>query len=301
MKSNRSVVIIGAGAAGLAAANNAVTHGICPIVLEKYEKPGGIARTETYKGFHFDMGGHRFFTKIEIINRLWYEMLRDNFIKVDRMSRIYYQNRFFNYPLQFSNALANLGVIESTLILLSYCKARLLPSPEEETFEQWVSNRFGHRLYKTFFKTYTEKVWGIPCEKIRSDWAAQRIKGLSLMVAVTNALFNTQKAKSLISEFYYPPKGPGMMWERFQESIEERGGEVSCNTEITGIIHNKGEVTHVRYTKNGNTVILIEHDISFISEFVEWVYLFVGGKRVTFGKIDEILSSEEVVKGIWGI
>jgi protoporphyrinogen oxidase len=243
--SNEPVVIIGAGPAGLAAAYELIKLGIQPIVLEKADKVGGIARTEIYKGYYFDIGGHRFFTKIENINQLWQEMLGEDFLKVPRLSRIYYHGCFFNYPLTFFNALSNLGVIESLLILLSYFKARFCPYPEEETFEQWVSNRFGFRLYKTFFQTYTEKVWGIPCHKIRAEWAAQRIKGLSLIVAVSNALFGIQKAKSLISEFYYPLTGPGMMWQRFQEAVEAGGGQVRLTRKVVSLKRENGCIASV--------------------------------------------------------
>lgn len=226
------VVIIGAGPAGLTAAYELGKRGIQPIVLETADNVGGLARTETYKGFRFDIGGHRFFTNVDEVQQLWQEMLGEDFLKVPRLSRIYYQGRFFNYPLDLVNALSNLGIVQSLLVLLSYFKAQLWPSPEEETFEQWVTNRFGQRLYQTFFQTYTEKVWGIPCHKIQADWAAQRIRGLSLRAVVSNALFGTNNVKTLISEFHYPTLGPGMMWQRFQEVVERRGGQVQLKTEV---------------------------------------------------------------------
>ena len=252
--SDKSVVIIGGGPAGLSAAYECVKEGIKPVVLERADKVGGIARTETYKGYHFDIGGHRFFTKIEEINRLWHEMLGEDFLKVGRMSRIYYRGRFFNYPLGFANALMNLGLVESSLIMLSYLKAQIWSHPQEENFEQWVSNRFGRRLYQTFFQTYTEKVWGTPCQKIRADWAAQRIKGLSLIVAVSNALFGVQRVKTLINEFRYPLRGPGMMWQRFQDAIEANGGTVRVNTDAVGLRHEDGRVVSVNYSDGGEPV-----------------------------------------------
>lgn len=259
------VVIIGAGPAGLTAAHECARQGIRPIVLEKADKVGGLSRTEIYKGYHFDIGGHRFFTKIQKINQLWQEMLGEDFLKVPRMSRIYYQGRFFNYPLVVFNALSNLGLIESLFIFMSYLKSQIWPYPEETTFEQWVSNRFGRRLYKTFFKTYTEKVWGIPCAKIRADWAAQRIKGLSLLAALSNALLNTKKAKSLISEFDYPMKGPGMMWHRFQEVIEAAGGQVRLNSEAISINRENGSISSVTCKEGDKEVeIPIGHLISSI-------------------------------------
>ncbi|MBE9521309.1 MAG: hypothetical protein IME97_09260, partial [Proteobacteria bacterium] len=169
------------------------------------------------------------------------------------------------YPLRPANALINLGPVESILILYSYCKARFFPHPEEKTFEEWVVNRFGQRLYQTFFKTYTEKVWGIPCNTIQADWAAQRIKGLSLLVAVSNALFGGQQSKSLIEQFDYPKLGPGMMWQRFQQEIEAAGGQVSLNSNVCNILHDNGRITGLRYS-HGDSVenTAVQHCISSI-------------------------------------
>jgi len=243
-------IIVGGGPAGLAAAYELIKKGTQPIILEKADKVGGLARTETCQGYFFDIGGHRFFSKIDQINSLWQEILGENFLTVPRLSRIYYKGRFFNYPLGFFNALYNLGVIESFLVLLSYLKSHFRPYRQEETFEQWVSNRFGKRLYKTFFQTYTEKVWGIPCNAIRADWAAQRIKGLTLAAAVANAVFGNQKAKSLISEFAYPLRGPGMMWLRFQQAVEAGGGQVRLNSEVISIRRNDGLLQSVRWIED---------------------------------------------------
>ena len=244
-------VVVGAGPAGLSAAYWLAKNGSQPLVLEKADKVGGIARTETYKGYAFDVGGHRFFTKNEEVNRLWKQMLGDDFLRVRRMSRIYYKGHFFDYPLKPLNTLVNLGVAESVLIPLSYVKAQLWKHPEEETFEQWVSNRFGKRLYRTFFKTYTEKVWGLPCDGILATWAAQRIKGLSLATAVYNALFGVQKAKSLITDFLYPVRGPGMMWERLQETIESRRGQLRFGSEVTRLCLDRGRVLRVCCREDG--------------------------------------------------
>ncbi len=262
---NEPIVVLGAGPAGLAAAYELVGQGAGPVVFEKSDKVGGISRTEVYKGYHFDIGGHRFFTKIEAIDRLWREMLGDDLRRVSRLSRIYYNDRFFDYPLRLTNALSNLGILKSLQIMLSYFHTQFNPYPEEDTFEQWVSNRFGRRLYNTFFKTYTEKVWGIPCQEIRADWAAQRIKGLSLVTALTNALFGNQKAKTLIDAFDYPAQGPGMMWERFCEAIKAGGGRVQLHTEVIGLKHDKGRITEIVATQgHPETQIAVEHVISSI-------------------------------------
>ncbi|MEC4986620.1 MAG: NAD(P)/FAD-dependent oxidoreductase [Oscillatoria sp. PMC 1068.18] len=247
-------VILGAGPAGLTAAYELIKNDLKPIVVEKANQVGGISRTEVYKGYRFDIGGHRFFTKVSEVQELWQEVLGDEFIKVPRLSRIYYDGKFFSYPLEAKNALSNLGLINSSLILASYLKAKLFPHPVEENFEQWVSNRFGERLYKTFFKTYTEKVWGIPCTKIRADWAAQRIKGLSLKKAMMNALFNTNDTKTLIKEFEYPLLGPGMMWERFHQIVESKGALVYLNTGVVSIEREDKRIKSIIAVQDGKTL-----------------------------------------------
>ena len=258
-----STIVIGAGPAGLAAAYRLVKLGLQPILLEKTDKVGGLARTESYKGHRFDIGGHRFFTKVEEVQQLWQELLGERFLKVRRLSRIYYRGHFFDYPLNFFDALSHLGVFESLLILVSYLRARLQPHPEEKTFEQWVTNRFGHRLYETFFKAYTEKVWGIPCSEIQADWAAQRIRGLSLMTAASNALFGTDHAKTLINEFQYPAWGPGMMWQRLRDAVESQGGQVHFNAEVVRIGRKEDHVESVSFRCGDKTVALPgEHVIS---------------------------------------
>lgn len=231
------VVIVGAGPGGLTAAYELARNGVAPLVLEKGSCVGGLARTETYKGYRFDIGGHRFYTKIAEVQHLWEQLLGDQFIRVPRLSRIYYNGRFFNYPLALTNVLGNLGLTECLRILGSYVQARLRPLAEEETFEQWVINRFGDRLYRMFFQSYTEKVWGIPCREIRAEWAAQRIRGLSLMAALANAVFGAGGSKSLIHEFHYPRQGPGQMWERCRDEVETRGGQVALQTAVRSVRH----------------------------------------------------------------
>jgi protoporphyrinogen oxidase len=236
------VAIVGGGPAGLTCAYEVQKRD--PerriLVVEADRIVGGIARTESYKGFRFDIGGHRFFTKVGEVEEMWHEVMGDEFIRVPRLSRIYYRGKFYDYPLKIFNALGNIGPYEASRIMLSYLKWRVRPSKTEESFEQWVINRFGGRLYMHFFRSYTQKVWGIPPRDIQADWAAQRIKNLSLTKAVWNAISGANDTTSLIEEFDYPRLGPGQMWERVTESVEAKGGEVRMRTRATKL-HRRGQ------------------------------------------------------------
>ncbi len=249
---NRPVVIIGAGPAGLTAAYELSKHGFTSVVVEKSPVVGGIAQTAEYKGYLFDIGGHRFFTKVTLVERMWREVLAKDLLTRQRLSRIYYKSRFFRYPLEPRDALAGLGLVEAMRCGMSYLKAQLFRSSPEDNLETWVTNRFGRRLYEIFFKTYTEKVWGMPCHEIRAEWAAQRIRGLSLKSLVWNALRpqrhgDKQKLiKTLIHQFEYPRRGPGMMWQRFRELIEERGSQVSFESPVESIEWEPGRVKAIR-------------------------------------------------------
>lgn len=251
------VVIIGAGPAGLTAAYQLCKAGVRSLILEKDRVVGGISRTVNYKGYHFDIGGHRFFTKVKAVDAMWREVLAEGkFLRRNRISRIFYENKFYDYPLVASNALRNLGLWNSGLIFLSYLRAQMFPEKPEVTFEQWISNRFGKRLYRIFFKTYTEKVWGIPCNEIMAEWAAQRIKGLSLLAAVKSALIKKPQGKgevikTLIDAFDYPEFGPGMMWETVKEIVETNGSDLRLNSGVDKILWSRGRVDALQATIDG--------------------------------------------------
>ena len=246
-----NTVIIGAGPAGLTAAYELRKRGVRAVLLEGSHLVGGLSRTENYRDYRFDIGGHRFFSKVPLINDLWQEILGEEFLLRPRLSRIYYNKHFFDYPLKPLNALVGLGPVESLLVALSYLRAQCASTHDEKTFEDWVSKRFGHRLYRIFFKTYTEKVWGIPCNEISADWAAQRIKNLSLKAAVRNALLRAVEHKdevgitSLIEEFHYPRFGPGMMWEHCENWLAKHDTVTSRGMKVERIAHGRGRINHV--------------------------------------------------------
>jgi protoporphyrinogen oxidase len=250
---DENVVVIGGGPAGLTAARELCKLGLHPIVLEKGHMVGGLSRTESYKGFYFDLGGHRFFTKVKEVQKFWHETLNGDFLRRPRLSRIYYNRKFFFYPLKPLNALTGLGFWESTWIGLSYIKWRLFPYKREDTFEQWVTNRFGRRLFQTFFKTYTEKVWGIPCTELKAEWAAQRIKDLSLKTALLSMFVKPKNTiKTLIDEFEYPRIGPGLMWRTVSEEIERFSGAVRLDNDVVRINRNGTRIDSVVVSHNGS-------------------------------------------------
>lgn len=251
-------IIIGGGPAGLTAAYELTCHNRQPVVFEKYNKVGGIARTEEYKGYYFDMGGHRFFTKSGEVDKMWREVMGKDFLRRPRLSRIFYKSKFFNYPLKPMNALQGLGIWEGMLILTSYLRWQLFPHKQEINFEEWVTNRFGKRLFQIFFKSYTEKVWGISTSELSAEWAAQRIKDLDLKAAILNMFVKPKHAiKTLIEEFDYPRRGPGLLWNNVKERIEERGGLVYLNSDIVSVLHQNRRITGV-IVKRGDKVEVVE-------------------------------------------
>ncbi len=252
------IVVIGAGPAGLTAAFQFHKYGVASTILETDDMVGGISRTAQREGWRFDIGGHRFFTKVKQVDDLWHEILPDeDFLMRPRKSRIFYDGKYFDYPLRAFNALKNLGVLEAVLCVLSYARARIFPPKDQTNYEGWLVARFGQRLYRTFFKTYTEKLWGVPVHEMPADWAAQRVKGLSLGNAIANALLpkrNQKDITSLIEEFQYPKYGPGMMWEVCRDKVVADGSTVEMETAVTSIRHADGRAhTVVATHADGST------------------------------------------------
>lgn len=249
------MLIIGAGPAGLTAGYLLTKDDYSVHIIEKDEKyVGGISRTVEHQGYRFDIGGHRFFSKSREVTGLWDELLPDDFIERPRMSRIFFAGKFYSYPLKAFEALSNLGIFRSAMCVLSYLRWRAFPHKETKTFEQWVTNAFGERLFSIFFKTYTEKVWGMKCADISADWAAQRIKGLSLYTAVVDALKRSlsfgskpkndgMAVKSLLESFRYPRLGPGMMWNAARDKTLAQGGSIAMGQSLKSLRFDDGSQT----------------------------------------------------------
>lgn len=268
------VIIVGAGPAGLTCGLMLARARRRVAILEQDpDYVGGISRTVHYKGFLFDIGGHRFFSKSAEINKIWSELLPDDLLERPRLSRIYYKGKFFSYPLDALEAVRKLGVVESTLCLLSFAKAKLLPVKPARSFHDWVRNAFGERLFQIFFKTYTEKVWGMSCDEISADWAAQRIRGLNLWSAARDGLRRTlglsggdktTRAKTLINSFLYPRRGPGMMWDAAAAGVTAAGGQLLMGSKVTGIHRESDELWRVTMTRTEGTsrVLRARHVVS---------------------------------------
>ena len=233
---DRKVVVIGAGPAGLTAAYALMKAGVRASVLEAEAWVGGHARTAERGGFLFDVGGHRFFTRIAEVQRIWDEVMDRGFLRVARLSRILYRGRLYHYPLKPFEALRQMGLFESAWVISSYLRKQLFPLAEEKTLEQWMINRFGPRLFLMFFRTYTEKVWGMPCSEIGAEWAAQRIKGLTLWGALRGAFFKGgRRPRSLAEAFEYPERGPGMLWTRMARIVTQAGQQLRLERPVVRV------------------------------------------------------------------
>jgi len=262
--SDHNPVIIGAGPAGLACGYEAVNQGLQPLILEQSTVVGGIARTVQFRGYRFDLGPHRFFTKEPQIQQIWDDMLGSDFLLRRRLTRIYHKGHLFRYPLRLPEALTKLRLIESLRILGSYLAARANPVTDAQNFEQWVTHHFGRRLFQIFFKTYTEKVWGMPCKQIDTDWAVQRIRTLSLGEAFKHALgLNRHRHTSLVAQFHYPRLGAGMMGERVADHITGRSGQIAFDHRVIQLNHaNRRIISVVVETAGGCEQYATPHLIS---------------------------------------
>jgi protoporphyrinogen oxidase len=272
-ESGKQVIILGGGPAGLTAGYELMRHHVPVVVLEKDpHRVGGISRTEERNGYRFDIGGHRFFSKSQEIEDLWTEILGDELLTRNRLSRIYFKGKYFDYPLKAGNALFNMGPIETVRCMASYAWARLHPVKDPKSLEDWVRNQFGYRLFLHFFKTYTEKVWGISSKELSADWAAQRIKGLDLGQAIKEALLPRRKKgrdaviKTLIDEFRYPRFGPGQMWERVERRLKEQGNIVALGQEVVKVFQSPGiGITRVVFRDDASGVLREVSGTHFIS------------------------------------
>ena len=264
---NAPIAVLGAGPAGLTAAQLLASRGRAAVAFEADSQVGGIAKTVVHDGFRFDLGGHRFFTKVPWVQQMWEETLGDEFLLRPRLSRIYYRGDFFAYPLRAEDVVRRLGVVETIRCLGSYAAAKVRRAEPPQTFEDWVTSRFGRRLYDAFFREYTEKVWGIPGSEIQAEWAAQRIRNLSFWTALTSALrLKRRHVTSLIEEFHYPRLGPGQMWERIAARTEGAGVPIRLGHRVTRVVHDETGVSavEVQGPDGGTEVLAIDGVISSI-------------------------------------
>ena len=258
----KKIAVIGAGPAGITAAYELAKAGFKVEVFEASPQVGGLSKTIDLWNQKIDLGPHRFFSNDTQVNKLWLEVVKKDYKMVDRLTRIYYKKKFYFYPLKPFDALFKLGIGTAILCMMSYFKQRIFPTKQDGSFETWVTRRFGHRLYSIFFKTYSEKLWGISCKELDEDFAAQRIKKLSLFEAVKNAIFKSKKNKhkTLVDQFAYPIGGTGMVYERMKSYVEENGGRVHLSTPIKKVVSENNSVKGIEI--ESGEVVYFDHVIS---------------------------------------
>ena len=240
------IYILGAGPAGLAAAYTLTQQGQSVVIIERDSKVGGLAKSIEYQGFILDLGPHRFYTKIAPVIQLWNEVLGKDQVTVTRLTRIYYSGKYFSYPLKAFEVLFALGIVENIRIFFSYLVAKLLPNRHPKNFAEWVEAKFGKRLSEIFFEGYTEKLWGIPCTEISAEWAAQRIKGLSLLKAIRTAFLGSDgKVKSMIGQFQFPRLGSGQLYDKISDYLLGKNQKVLLNTEVVRLHEHNNRVTQL--------------------------------------------------------
>ena len=251
----KKVAVIGAGPAGITAAYELAKAGIEVEVYEAGPDVGGLAKTIDLWDQKVDIGPHRFFSNDTRVNKLWLEVVGRDYKMVDRLTRIYYKKKFYYYPLKPFDALFKLGIGTAILCVFSYMKERIFPTKQDGSFESWVVGRFGRKLYSIFFKTYSEKLWGIPCSELDADFAAQRIKKLSLWEAIKNAVFGGKgnKHKTLVDQFAYPVGGTGMVYERMADYVNKHKGKVHLNSPVQRVLTENGRAVSIEL-KNGGQI-----------------------------------------------
>jgi len=243
----RKIVIAGGGPSGLACAYTLAQQGKSPLLIEQESQIGGLCRTINFHGYLFDIGGHRFFSKNDEIVKLWEQIMGNDMLHVERKSKIYYRKKFFKYPLSFFNVFGNLGLWESFLCVLSFVLNKYFIKRDESTLEGWITKQFGERLFWIFFRSYSEKLWGKSCENISSDWAEQRIRGLSLRVAIRDMFSANRKnaPTTLVRQFLYPRTGPGEFYDRLKKNATERGAKIVTGREVVGVRHDGTRILSV--------------------------------------------------------
>ena len=282
------VAVIGAGPAGLTCALKLAEAGMEVDIYEREESVGGMTKSFDLWGQRVDIGPHRFFSMDEKINSFWQEQVGEEYVMVDRLTRIYYNKKFFLYPVKAMNALMNLGVIEATACVLSYLKACFAKKGDEKTFEEWVSHKFGYKLYSIFFKTYSERLWGISCKDLDADFARQRIKGLDLFEVIKAAVLPQKgtKHKTLVEQFAYPNMGAGVPYDNISDKIKELKSHVYCETTIKGLSVDKGKCNGI--IKEDGTVLLYDYVVS-TAPFTDMIKSIPGLDENVYQAADELV------------